>query len=596
MEIAGLHRLLRRQIKKHHVDQQDLDRLNIFFDSVNEAYISADKDVNHLENILEKSSQELYKASQLLKKDIEIKTAENHQTKLQLERVVNNVRNVIFQTNLKGEIIYLNSAWEELTGYEVKESIGKSYEEFFHNADQKGYIPIPVLIKKQAEHWQRVFRIYSKSGEEKWIDLSFRITRDNSGVVDGTIGNIVDVTKLKQSEIKLRKAQEKLKSASQAKEVFLSTMSHEIRTPLNGVIGMTNILMMEEHLPRQIDNLNTLLFSAEHLLGLINDLIDINKIESGKIEFESAEFNFETMLLGIRKTFSYQAEEKGICFKIKKDDSIPPILVGDGTRLLQVLTNLIGNALKFTKEGKIILDMEVQSATDDSISIHFEIIDSGIGIKAENIDKIFERFSQAESSTTRQFGGTGLGLTICKSLLEQQASDLMVASEFGKGSTFSFSLTFKKSKRFDVEAPKFMDLQPSYSGMDGFKVLVAEDNAVNVMVIERLFNKWDIDFRVANNGAEALDFLDREDFDLILMDIQMPIMDGYTAAKEIRSRKDPKFQTIPIIALTASAEISIQNKAQEVGMNDFMSKPFNPVKLYRKLKAYSKKTFVGNSP
>ncbi|NND33323.1 MAG: response regulator [Saprospiraceae bacterium] len=581
-----MHRLLRRQIRKHDLQEDELVRLEDFLKSVEEAYFGFDKDLGHLENILEKSSQELYRASQLLKEDIQLKTEENYQTKLQLERVLNNVRNVIFQTNLSGEWIYLNSAWEEVTGYTTSESLNRFYEDFLHFVDEDDRIDISSIIKGEVEHWQKVFRIKTKSGDEKWIDLALRLTRNAEGVADGTIGNIVDVTEQKLSEINLLNAKEKLKKASQAKEVFLSTMSHEIRTPLNGVIGIANIMMMEDHLPGQVENLNTLLFSAEHLLGLINDLIDMNKIEAGKIEFESTEFNFEAMLAGIRKTFSYQAEEKGIRFMIKKDETIPPVLVGDAIRLLQVLTNLIGNAMKFTKEGRITLDIEVYSESEDEILIHFEVIDTGIGIKEENLQKIFERFAQAESDTTRQFGGTGLGLTISKNLLQQQGSCLQLRSTFGKGSTFYFDLPFKKSNRFDAEGPKFMDLQPSYSGMDGFRILVAEDNRVNVMVIERLLEKWNIECVVACNGAEAVRILEEQDFDLILMDIQMPIMDGYTASEVIRSKEGKKFQEIPIIALTASAEITIQKRAKEVGMNDFMSKPFNPVKLYNKLKQF----------
>ncbi|MBK8500961.1 MAG: PAS domain S-box protein [Saprospiraceae bacterium] len=428
----NFHRLLQRQIAKHGLDEHEVSRMESFFRSVDEAYISSDKDLRHLENILERSSQELYRANQRLKLDVEIKSNEILKTKQQLERVVNNVRNVIFQTNLKGEWIFLNFAWEGLSGYTVAESMNKPFSNFLDCVDSDNCLDATDLFKNELEHYQKVIQIKTKDGVKKWIDLSLRLTRDEGGNPDGTIGNIVDVTEIKESEIKLIQAQEKLKQAHAAKESFLSTMSHEIRTPLNGVIGLANILMMEEHLPNQIENLNTLLFSAEHLLGLINDLMDLNKIQDGKIELESIEFSFDTMLQGINRTFAYQAEEKGIRFMVKREDSVPSVLIGDSIRLLQVLTNLIGNAMKFTKEGKIILDVENVSETKEEITILFQVIDSGIGIKAENIHKIFERFVQAESTITRKYGGTGLDPTISKSLLGQMGSELKVSSTFGK--------------------------------------------------------------------------------------------------------------------------------------------------------------------
>jgi PAS domain S-box-containing protein len=584
----NFHRLLQRQIAKHGLNEHKLSEIEDFLRAVDEAYISSDKDLRHLENILERSSQELYRANQRLKLDVESKATEILKTKQQLERVVNNVRNVIFQTNLKGEWIFLNFAWEKLSGYTIAESINKPFSHFLDCVEPDNCLDASDLFKNEVEQYQKVIQIKTKDGVKKWIDLSLRLTRDANGNPDGTIGNIVDVTEIKESEIKLIQAQEKLKQAHEAKESFLSTMSHEIRTPLNGVIGLANILMMEDHLPNQLENLNTLLFSAEHLLGLINDLMDLNKIQAGKIEFESIEFSFDTMLQGINRTFTYQAEEKGIRFMIKRDDSVPSVLIGDSVRLLQVLTNLIGNAMKFTKEGKVTLDIENVSETKDEINLHFQVIDSGIGIKSENIQKIFERFVQAESTITRKYGGTGLGLTISKSLLVQMGGELHVDSTFGKGSNFHFTLTFKKSDRFKLEAPSFIDLQPSYAGMDGFRILVAEDNLINIQVIERLFKKWKIDYVIAKNGKECVEKLEEDDYDLILMDIQMPVMDGYSATKCIRSRDIPKFQKIPIVALTASAEMTIQKAAKECGMNDFMCKPFNPVKLYNKIKEYYK--------
>ncbi|NND33324.1 MAG: PAS domain S-box protein [Saprospiraceae bacterium] len=499
-----------------------------------------------------------------------------------LDRVVSNVRNVIFQTNLKGEWIYLNSAWEQLSGYTIAESLGRYYEEFLLDLEEDSG-GIRDMIKNQIEHLQRVSKVKTKDGSEKWINLNIRITYDANGTPEGTIGDIADVTDLKRSELQLLRTQAKLEKANLAKEEFLSTMSHEIRTPLNGVIGIANILLMEHHLPEQKDNLNALLFSADHLLGLINDLIDFNKIGSGKVDFESAEFDLYGMLRGLTKSFANQAKEKGIRFIVKKDDTIPSTLIGDGVRLLQILTNLIGNAIKFTREGRVTLDIEANHATDKSINIRFKIIDTGIGIKEENLKKIFDRFSQAESSTTRKYGGTGLGLTISRSLLLLQGSDLYVESVYGSGSKFYFDLTFDRIASSPTISPK--SFGPPLE-LDDFHILIVEDNPINLMVMQRLFKNWKIDHAIAKNGAEALDALKDEDFDLILMDIQMPVMDGYEASEKIRNLENPKCRNIPIIALTASAEIEIQQKVKKAGMNDFVSKPFDPVRLQKLLHEY----------
>lgn len=595
MNVENLHRLLKRQISKYGLTKEDLLRNERFLLAIEESYFGFDHDLRHLENILERSSQELFKANQLLKEDIEHKSEEIQATRLQLERVVDNVRSVIFQTDVEGNWIYLNAAWERLSGYSLSDTIGRSSKNFLKDENGEG-IDIAGLISTRTQHFQEVSRMVTRDGTAKWIDLSLQLITNSEGEVQGVIGNITDITKLKESELDLRAAKENLKQANQAKELFLSTMSHEIRTPLNGVIGIANILMMEEHLPEQVDNLNTLLFSAEHLLGLINDLIDINKIESGKIQFEEVDFDLESLLRGLTKTFDYRAKEKGIRFMVKKDETIPRILKGDSMRLLQILTNLIGNAMKFTDEGRVVLDIECLDETDSDITVLFQVIDSGIGIKKENLSKIFERFTQAESDTTRRFGGTGLGLTISKNLLMQQGSDLKVESTEGEGSTFHFQLTMKKSGRFELESPTFSRLQPSFSTLDGFRILVAEDNKVNIMVLRQLLDRWNAEYKVVENGKEAVDLVTVEPFDLILMDIQMPVMDGYTASKTIRSIDDERLQKIPIIALTASAEITIQNRAAECGMNDFMGKPFNPVELYNKLKEYRKQHLAESIP
>ena len=392
---------------------------------------------------------------------------------------------------------------------------------------------------------------------------------------------------LQKMNHELVRAKEVAEKSSMAKSEFLSMMSHEIRTPLNAVIGMSHILMMEDPKREQIENLQILKFSSENLLVIINDILDFSKIEAGKIELEEIDLDLRKMVNSIFHGLKFKAEEKGIILKTDFDADLPDIVVGDPTRVSQVLTNLISNAVKFTEEGSVTAKIEVLNKGSKNVSLKCSIIDTGIGIPEEKQDSIFQSFVQATSNTTRKYGGTGLGLAITRKLLQLMKTDISIKSEPGKGSAFSFTLELPF---YDVQKKAFPTQKSgpdSPRSMAGFRILLAEDNRINVKIACTFLEKWDAEIKVAQNGQELLDLLAQDpDFDLVLMDLQMPVMDGFEATRQIRKNPNPQVRNIPVVALTASAMLEIQDQAFETGMNDYISKPFNPNELYQKSMKY----------
>ena len=366
--------------------------------------------------------------------------------------------------------------------------------------------------------------------------------------------------------------------SSHAKAEFLSTMSHEIRTPMNAVMGMINILLMEDPRPEQLDRINTLKFSAENLLTLINDILDFNKIDAGKVEFEKIEFDLKKVVNNIRLGFEPSANEKNIKLNLHLDEKIPDILIGDPTRISQILTNLVGNAIKFTKKGEVNIILNKRLKPGNAVEIFFRIKDTGIGISPKKLDNIFESFSQASTNTTRRYGGTGLGLSITKRLLEMMGSRIRVQSRVGIGSEFSFKYTFKIGEKKVGGKEDAKKIKP-LSSLKGYKILLVEDNKINIKIAKQILEKWDLEVDVAEDGKIAIEKFAVGKYHLILMDLHLPEIDGYDATIEIR-KKDKE---VPIIALTAAALIQEKEKVFAVGMNDFISKPFKPNDLHKKI-------------
>ena len=400
---------------------------------------------------------------------------------------------------------------------------------------------------------------------------------------------------LEEKVQQLREAKTKVEKGSRAKTEFLSTISHEIRTPMNAIIGMTNLLSKDNPRKDQLEQLEILDFSSKTLLSLINDVLDFSKIESGKIEFEQVHFDLQVLLKGVIKSFYFNAEKKGIDLDLEIEGDFPSTLIGDSTRLTQILNNLMGNAVKFTEKGSVKLVVRALNYQegDKKIDLQFDIIDTGVGIAEEKKEAIFQSFTQERTDTTRVFGGTGLGLTISQNLIHLQSGEISVESKKGKGSTFTVDLSFEIGDEGEIDPIR--SFQWNKESLEGVRVLVAEDNAINQKVMERFLQKWEMESVVAANGEEAVNKMEQENFHIVLMDLQMPVMDGYQASQAIRRLDDFRKRNVPIVALTAAALKEVKENVFASGMNDFITKPFNPEELRSKLEHFILKQSSGQS-
>jgi len=365
-----------------------------------------------------------------------------------------------------------------------------------------------------------------------------------------------------------------------AKSEFLSTMSHEIRTPLNAVIGMTHLLLHQKPRDDQKKELDVLLFSTNNLLSIVNNILDYNKIEEGKIHFEEIPMNPVVIARNIIAGFKMSADEKGIDLRLEIDENLNKELTGDPTRTAQVITNLVHNAIKFTKEGWVCLSLRAVAVSEESVTVKMSVEDTGIGIEADKQQLIFERFTQADSSTSRSYGGTGLGLAISKRILELQGTALRLKSEPGKGSVFYFIQSFAVSKEKSIV--NHASAETNNQLLKGISILLVEDNPFNILVAQTILENSGAQIDVATNGEEALDTFKAGKHKLILMDLNMPVMDGYEATERLRGEGE----TIPIIALTANTTQEVEGEAYAAGLTDIIVKPFNPDNLHKVILRY----------
>lgn len=392
---------------------------------------------------------------------------------------------------------------------------------------------------------------------------------------------------LEKIQADLIKAKEEAEQGKRAKESFMANMSHEIRTPINGIIGLVNLLQKEPFTESQREIVSLLEISSSSLLGVINDILDLSKIEAGKYKISFAETDIKELVTQAANLLNIKAIEKHIFLKLIIDENVPRFIMADSLRLNQIFMNLLSNAVKFTNEGEVIFKVEALEEKANTTLIRFSVIDTGIGISEENIKTIFHSFEQVENVHTRIYGGTGLGLSIVKKLAELKGGELDVKSELGKGSTFSFTKWYKTvEKEEEVNSLKAPEKLPA---LEGLRILIAEDNAINVFLIVKILNDWKVQSTVVTNGAAALEALAKENFDLVLMDTYMPVMNGLEAIQKIREGHIPGKENIPIISFSAGVLDSDQETARRVGADDIIGKPFKIGALHEKITRLTKR-------
>ena len=414
--------------------------------------------------------------------------------------------------------------------------------------------------------------------EQEWGTIEESILRSAAAAISGAMSK-----QLKEREIVL--AMEATESASKAKESFLANVSHEIRTPMNGIIGLTQLIQKSKLDEKQTQYITAIKQSSEHLLVIINDLLDFSKIVAGQMEFENIEFDLSSLLYNINQTYGNRALEKGIYLHADISDDVPKKLMGDPVRLNQVLVNLVGNSIKFTENGGVTVRIKCLEKENNSLRLRFSIDDTGIGIPLDKVDTIFESFKQASKETARKYGGTGLGLSIVKKLIDAQNGKVWVESTPGTGSSFLFELSFE----LPSEEKATVTVSNNYHQLNGVNILLAEDNMVNQLLANDLISEWGAQIDIADNGEIAVNKLRQKKYDLILMDVQMPVVNGMEATEIIRNYSDEAIKSIPIIAMTANAIKGDNEKCISAGMNDYITKPFKPIDLNNKIWQYLSK-------
>jgi PAS domain S-box-containing protein len=440
----------------------------------------------------------------------------------------------------------------------------------------------------QGEHVNLIEEFGNSDQCSNYYDLNFNPIVNEYGKVRGVAVFCQDITERKKIEREILEAKFEAERTAKAKSEFLSNMSHEIRTPMNAIIGLSELLLKETLSDKQLENLKSIKYSADNLLVIINDILDFSKIESGKIEFEEVNFDLENKIQEIRKTFIFKAEEKNIGLKFRLSDRVPKFIMGDPFRLNQILLNLLSNAVKFTKEGTVSLFVDLVEELNESVILKFEVADTGIGIPKDKLASVFESYTQAYTDITRRFGGTGLGLAITRQLVTMQNGEIALDSKMGKGTTFTIKLEFKKGEEIQLASRDEVIAELlEKRDFHGAHVLLVEDNIMNQFVANQVLELWNIKVDFANNGLEAVDKLKINDYALVLMDLQMPVMSGYEATSFIRDKTNRlRNPEIPIIALTADAFPETKKKVMESGMNDFVTKPLEQTDLYNKIKQH----------
>ena len=488
--------------------------------------------------------------------------------------VLETVKLAALSLDKSGNVTFCNHHLANLMGYKQQQILGKRWLDF-----------VPESAAEVIKSWyvakfinpEYINPVICSNGEQRIISWQNTVTYDENGEIQENTAIGEDITEQQRATEELISAKESAEKASQFKSEFLSIMSHEIRTPMNAVIGITNLLISEAPKPDQLEYLNILKFSADNLLAIINDILDYNKIEAGKLELNIGQFNIKQLIQKIKKSFLPKALDKMVEIELIIAETVPEFVMGDQMRLSQILNNLLSNAVKFTQKGKITIKLEDAGINDATATIKFSVTDSGIGIAPNNLQVIFDPFMQESQYINSNNGGTGLGLAITKRLVELHQSSIQVASELGKGTQFTFAITFD----LPLDKQKEIDGKNDLLSLNlyGMKILLVDDNTFNLLIAANFLKKWQATVDEAYNGQIAVDMVNAKAYDLVLMDLQMPVMDGFEATRIIKQTHP----NLPIIALTADAMPETHEKALNIGMADYLTKPFVPAIFYEKI-------------
>ncbi len=503
-------------------------------------------------------------------------------------------------TDKNGKIKFINDNYIKISKYSYNELVGGSHTMVNSDFHSKEFMKNLWETISSGKIWKNDIRNKDKNGNFYWLSMTIVPFKDDLGIPYQYVAISIDITAQKTLELELieakvfaelateiaEEARNSAEEAVKSKQQFLSNMSHEIRTPMNAIIGFTKVVLKTELTAKQKEYLLAIKMSGDALIVLINDILDLAKVDAGKMTFEKTPFKLNLSITAMLHLFETKIQEKNLKLIVNYDNNIPEVLVGDPVRLHQIILNLVSNAVKFTNKGKITVSINLISEDAEKVSIKFSVIDTGIGIKEKKIEKVFENFQQATSGTSRLFGGTGLGLAIVKQLVEAQNGSINVESKFNQGSTFSFILDFKKTNAEAVLEPEILELN---TDIKDTKILVVEDMELNQLLMKTLLDDFGFECEIAANGKIAIEKLQDKNYDIILMDLQMPEMNGFEATEYIRKTMK---SNIPIIALTADVTTVDVAKCKSVGMNDYISKPVDERLLYSKLIGLIKKPVV----
>ncbi|MBO6793112.1 MAG: response regulator [Balneolaceae bacterium] len=615
-------KLLKRQIRKYLGSINDVpEEIMPLLKAIDQSYGHYDSDRELLERAMDLSSEELSITNNRLREELQIQTQvveklKNNLSKIQIhdadwdsndlfkvaefisleidkrkeaekalrysrqayKTLVETAPDIIYRVNAEGFFTYVNPIGFQLSGFSEDEVYNMRYIDVVRDDYKKRVGAFYIKqVRDRNESTYLEFPLHNINDQELWVGQKVQLIYKD-GEYDGILAIARDITEVRRIREDLKKAKVEAEASSKAKEAFLANMSHEIRTPMNAIIGMSRLLRQTKINSEQAKYLNAISTSSSNLIVLINDILDLSKIESGKLELEQLGFSLRDMLDSLFYAQKLLADQKGVDFHYTVDSNIPNALYGDPYRLNQVLTNLINNAIKFTPEGRVELSVKLTKSLNNKFIIEFSVKDTGIGISRENLKSIFDAFSQADTSITRKFGGTGLGLAITRHLVSMMKGEIDVQSTAGVGTEFKVRVPLRKAEKIEVKVEE--KIETDLLDLQGLKLLLVEDNRINRLLAFTLLDKWGVSYDWSENGKDAIEQLSKENYDIILMDMQMPVMDGLEATSYIRNKLH---LDIPIIALTANAFKDDAKKCIESGMNDVITKPFEPSILYNKI-------------